>query len=125
MQNQFKEMLEKMYGRKSSAACKCQEAGECEDCEFSDMCEAYDDEEFEMPDFLEDATNVYRTEMYIVKQRLNFNRMGKFGVQTLSADTYYERTPERDDIFDELFGDTLFPDGRRLPAMAYVRTYKQ
>lgn len=36
------------------------EAGECDTCEYKDSCEAYDDEDFELPDFLIDATNIYR-----------------------------------------------------------------
>lgn len=61
MQKEIKEILEGMCGKaKGSVGYECMEAGECDTCEYKDSCEAYDDEDFELPDFLIDATNIYR-----------------------------------------------------------------
>ena len=81
----------------------------------------YDDirEPFE---FMDEATNVYRTKNYIVKQCIVFSD-GRLGVTTVSNDVFYERTPERDDEYEEAFGDLIDIDGRRVPAMGYIRKY--
>lgn len=73
-------------------------------------------------DFSDCATNVYRTRNYIVKQRIVFSE-GRLGVTTVSDDVFYERTPERDGKYEDLFGDRLETDGRRVPAMGYIRRY--
>ena len=125
MQKEIKEMFEVICGKaKGSVAYECMEAGECDTCEYKDSCEAYDDEDFELPDFLIDATNIYRTKHFIVKQQLIFNNCGMCGTHTVSNDTYYARTEERDLAFDALFEDSVFPEGKRLPTMSYMRSYK-
>ena len=48
------------------------------------------------PDFAKGATNVYRTENYIVKQVFGIQLDNKLGNVTMSYDTYYLRTPELD-----------------------------
>lgn len=80
----------------------------------SDGCESFD--------FLDDATNVYRTKNYIVKQRIVFSE-SRLGVTTVSNDVFYERTPERDEEYEEAFADLLDIDGRRVPAMGSIRKY--
>ena len=125
MQKQFRKVSECLYSKaKDLVAYECMEAGECESCEYKNCCEAYDDEDFELPEFLIDATNVYRTKHFIVKQQVIFNSCGICGTQTVSNDIYYARTEERDAAFDALFGDSVFPEGKRLPTMSYMRSYK-
>lgn len=46
------------------------------------------------------------------------------GTHTVSNDTYYARTEERDLAFDALFEDSVFHEGKRLPTMSYMRSYK-
>lgn len=126
MHKKFKEMHEKLFGKAKdtpSVIYDCKEAGECGKCEYKDGCGAYEDTE--VPDFLADATNVYRTKYFIVKQQFIFNNCGICGTQTLSNDTFYARTPERDEVFDALFEDGVFTEGKRLPVMASMRTYRQ
>ena len=80
-------------------------------------------EDTERPfDFTEGATNVYRTQNYIVKQRIAFSE-GRLGVTTVSNDVFYERTPERDEEYEDFFDERIDIDGRRVPAMGYIRKY--
>lgn len=81
------------------------------------------DDVMEVPDFVEKSTNVYRTKRYIVKQALGIDHHDTFGVFTISHDTFYERTKERDALYDEFFADNYYPEGRRVPAMSYARVY--
>lgn len=80
-------------------------------------------EDTERPfDFTEGATNVYRIKNYIVKQRIAFSE-GRLGVTTVSNDVFYERTPERDEEYEDFFDERIDIDGRRVPAMGYIRKY--
>lgn len=93
--------------------------------EPDDIVTSYDiccEDAAQLYDFTEGATNVYRTKNYIVKQRIAFSE-GRLGVTTVSNDVFYERTPERDGKYEDLFGDRLETDGRRVPAMGYIRRY--
>ena len=75
------------------------------------------------PDFAKGATNVYRTENYIVKQVFGIQLDNKLGNVTMSYDTYYLRTPELDAIYEFMFSDRKKIDGKRLNTSMYVRTY--
>lgn len=70
-------------------------------------------------DFLDNATNVYRTEEFIVSQRICFSSNGLGTTRILSEDTYYSRTKLRDLLYEKLFED----DGKRLRSSMFVRTY--
>lgn len=83
---------------------------------FQELAEIYD---LEGIDFLEDATNVYRTEEFIVKQEIGFCDNGYGCTRLISVDTYYARTRKRDNIYDELFNN----DGKRIHSGIYTRTY--
>ncbi len=78
------------------------------------------DEFFEQ---LKKATNVYRTEQYIVVQSfgVQFNKIS--GSVTVSYDTYYPRTEELDDLFEEMHSERYCIDGKRLHSTMYVRKY--
>ena len=73
--------------------------------------------------FAKGATNVYRTENYIVKQVFGIQLDNKLGNVTMSYDTDYLRTPELDAIYEYMFSDTKNIDGKRLHTTMYVRTY--
>ncbi len=70
-------------------------------------------------DFLNDATNVYRTEEYIVSQHITFCTGGLGVARLLSEDTFYSRTKKRDSQYEKLF----VSDGKRIHSSMSVRTY--
>ena len=87
----------------------------------------YDEDEegnCELPEFVQGATNVYRTKSYIVKQNVSLGHQGLESTTLISRDTYYVRTPKRDAIYESIFEGNKDLDGRRIPTMAYFRTYR-
>jgi hypothetical protein len=76
-----------------------------------------------VPDFLQGATNVYRTRNYIVKQCvcIKYDCAENNGV--VSYDTFYRRNPKRDAEYEILFSHRKHVDGKRLPTTMYARTY--
>ncbi len=77
------------------------------------------DIDLESVDFLDDATNVYRTEEFIVKQHLSYITDIDGRTRIMSVDTYYSRTKMRDALYEQLF----LTEGRRLHSSMYSRTY--
>lgn len=77
----------------------------------------------EIPEFLDGATNVYRTKGYIVNQVLSFEEDENGNGFVFSRDIYYRRTPKRDKEFERWFSDRQYTDGKRFPSQAYSRTY--
>lgn len=74
-------------------------------------------------DFLQGADNVYRTQKYIVSQKITL-MVNKYGdAYSVSNDNYYLRTPRRD--ADYLFAFQLREhiDGRRVHSSTYIRNY--
>lgn len=76
-----------------------------------------------VPDFLKNATNVYRTRCYIVKQHIMYKDDVRLGTYLFSCDTYYRCTEKRDQEYEEAFADRISINGKRIPAMVYVRKY--
>jgi hypothetical protein len=70
----------------------------------------------EIPDFIKDATNVYRTKMYVVRQIVALEYDEKEGVNFCSYDTYFRRTAERDAEYEKIFKARRRLNGKRLPA---------
>lgn len=70
-------------------------------------------------DFLKNATNVYRTEEFIVSQHITFCADGLGATRILSEDTFYSRTKLRDMLYEKLFES----DGKRIRSAMFVRTY--
>lgn len=70
-------------------------------------------------DFLDNATNIYRTEEFIVSQHICFSSDGRGATRILSEDTYYCRTKLRDLLYEKLFEN----NGKRLHSSMFVRTY--
>ena len=76
-------------------------------------------------EFLKEASNVYRTPHYIVRQRLGLLFNDEESNQLISRDTYYERTPERDVEYEIRFKKRIKIDGKRIRTNVTVREYKQ
>lgn len=85
---------------------------------FKQFCEDLD-LDIEDYDFMKNATNVYRTNEYIVSQHISFVSDGVGVTRLMSDDTFYCRTHERDYYYDELFDN----EGKRIRATMSVRTY--
>ena len=75
--------------------------------------------------FLSGADNVYRTENYIVKQKVTLMANRSSGkVVLMSDDTYYLRTAKRDREYEFVFANRQGGiDGRRIASGVYTRTY--
>lgn len=78
-----------------------------------------------IPDFVQDATNIYRTKRFIVKQRLTVAHQGMESAKLVSMDTYYLRTSKRDALYESIFGENRDLNGKRIPAMSYFRSYRE
>ena len=61
-----------------------------------------------IPDFIKDATNVYRTKGYIVKQVIGIQYNCKENNVVFSHDTFYKRTPKRDKEYEIFFCHRLY-----------------
>lgn len=72
---------------------------------------------------LEIANNAYRTADYIVTQELTFVKCEYHGSHIDSTDVYYERTPERDMVFDKVFEKRRDLNGQRIPTQKHTRQY--
>lgn len=77
----------------------------------------------EVPEFLLNATNVYRTDKYIVRQQIVIADNRKIGTYLLSNDTYYLCTAKRDRQFEEAFADRTDINGKRISTSTYIRKY--
>ena len=76
-----------------------------------------------LPEFVQGASNVYRTHDYIVKQCIGLKYDREENNAVVSHDTFYRRTPQRDAEYEMLFKTRKHPDGKRLPSTMYERTY--
>ncbi len=76
-----------------------------------------------IPSFVKNATNVYRTKDFIVKQVIVIQYDSREAGNVLSHDTYYKRTPARDCQYEYLFSERHILNGKRLPSTAYTRHY--
>ena len=74
-------------------------------------------------DELEIASNAYRTEKYIVTQRIAFRSNKMDGSMIISMDVFYKRTKERDVIFEKTFASRIHINGKRLHATMSTRSY--
>lgn len=74
-------------------------------------------------DFLQGADNVYRTPEFIVKQRFSICTNANGDAHSVSIDTYYLRTSERDIDYEIAFQCRENIDGKRIKSGTYLRTY--
>ena len=75
-----------------------------------------------VPDYLKNATNVYRTRRYIVKQCVTL-RSDEYCTYLFSHDTYYLCTPKRDREYEAVFADRIHVNGKRIHTDMYARKY--
>lgn len=78
----------------------------------------------ELPEFLIDCHNVYRTKYYVIKQKLvtTHNKNGES--MTHSEDTYYLRNYETDRQFERFFNTRVNKEGRRVPSDTQTKHYR-
>jgi len=72
---------------------------------------------------LEIANNAYRTKKHIVTQELTFVKCEYHGSYIDSRDVFYERTIERDVIFNKVFEKRCDVNGQRIPTQKHTRQY--
>ena len=77
----------------------------------------------DLPDFVMDADNVYRTSNYIVKQSLKVQLNSEEANAIISCDVFYKRTKRRDSEYEQVFYDRKRIDGKRLPSTMFTRKY--
>ena len=77
----------------------------------------------DIPAFIVNASNVYRTKDYIVKQVIEIQHDSAEAGNVFSYDTFYKRTPARDRQYDMIFPERRPRNGKRLPSTAYTRRY--
>ncbi len=77
------------------------------------------------PDFMLNATNVYRTSLFIVRQRLSIFCSEDENNAIISRDTFFKRTPARNAEYERIFGKREQIDGKRLPSSGYIREYRE
>ena len=77
----------------------------------------------DLPDFLVRATNVYRTDYYIVRQQVMYKNDALLGAYLCSKDTFFCRTPERDRLYALAFPKREEAEGKRIRTLMYVRQY--
>jgi hypothetical protein len=76
-----------------------------------------------LPDFLKDATNVYRTKKFIVNQKIAFCYDKQTYDQVVSIDTFYFRTRERDAEYEYFLDFKKNINGKRMKAAMSSRKY--
>ena len=75
-------------------------------------------------DYFSEADNVYRTENYIVCQKVSLCRSGEGNTLILSQDTYLARTHKRDAEYELVYkvrGRKI--NGKRMRSGTYSRKY--
>lgn len=76
-----------------------------------------------VPEFLIEATNVYRTKHFIVRQVISIHQNSLNNNELFSIDTFFKRTKIRDKQFNFIFKDRTNLEGKRLPTTAYSKSY--
>ena len=74
-------------------------------------------------EMFENATNVYRTKYYIVKQVIIYNSDNEFHNIMYSQDTFYKRTFLRDKYYESRYKNKIDIDGIRLKTACSSRKY--
>lgn len=82
----------------------------------------FGDDELDLED-LKAGDNIYRTENFIVKQNVKIMDTLVGTTIVMSFDTFYYRTPERDDYYEEMLMARKFIEGRRTQTNTSIRIY--
>ncbi len=83
------------------------------------------DEIKRLPEYLQDATNVYRTRHYIVKQIISVRYDERSYNMLVSTDTFYRRTRALDEEYEYFLDFMQNIDGKRIPTAMSNRRYVQ
>lgn len=83
-----------------------------------------EEDECLLPDFVQGASNIYRTKQFIVKQAIALAHHELESPRLISSDTYYVRTADRDAQYESIFAENRMPEGKRISTAAYFRTYR-
>lgn len=81
-----------------------------------------------MLDFVDElalTNNAYRTKKYIVTQRIIFRQNEVDGSMVISIEVFYERTKDRDAIYEKVFKKRINVEGKRLHCTMFTRSYVQ
>lgn len=70
-----------------------------------------------------DATNVYRTNKYIIKQCIVVGYHDKLDNCVVSHDTYYIRNHLRDKLYETYYKSKQNINGKRLPSTSQLKRY--
>ena len=73
--------------------------------------------------FIEDAINVYRTELFIVVQNIGIKFDDSGNDVMFSFDTFYSRNEIRDRHYEHIFRNRKHIDGKRIKATMHTKTY--
>ena len=76
-----------------------------------------------LPDFMVDATNVYRTDNYIIKQDLYLDSDIDNQDFLYSKDTFYLRNRQIDKLYEMIFAGRKNINGKRIPSKSHQRKY--
>jgi len=75
-------------------------------------------------ELLKDATNIYRTKGYIVKQRISISDVVDGNTVMFSDDIFYLRTPARDNLYEKMFVSIRRNlNGKRIKTALHTRHY--
>lgn len=72
---------------------------------------------------LSNATNVYRTKYYIIKQVIVIDCNEKIDSGIFSQDTFIRRTKSRDKEYEKIYNQRLNINGKRMPTNMCSRRY--
>lgn len=73
--------------------------------------------------FIEDAINVYRTDLFIVVQNIGIRYDDSENNVMFSFDTFYSRNQSRDKQYEHIFRNRKYIDGKRIKTTMHARTY--
>ena len=76
-----------------------------------------------IPDFLLEATNVYRTKNFIVRQIISIQHSVSNSSVLFSYDTFFKRTKTRDKQYNFIFKNRINLEGKRLTTTANTKNY--
>ena len=72
---------------------------------------------------LADATNVYRTKHFIIKQIVVIDCNEKIDSAIFSQDTFIKRNKSRDKEYEKMYGERMNINGKRMPTNMCARRY--
>lgn len=72
---------------------------------------------------LADATNVYRTNHYIVKQIVVIDCHEEIDSGIFSQDTFIKRSKSRDKEYEQIYKQRFNINGKRMPTNMFARRY--